>query len=357
LRYVKPFPPEDWDREWPQVKLDPPLRYRRTVVLMRNSPGGQDYFVIRDQYAGPDVTAHYCLHVLGGECRQRAGVIDFEGLTLFVAAPSRFEFSRHDWAHANGRLEMTKGARLSIDGETGEFITVLYPRPIKRVDQMRLTLPAAVYLPKLNKRTGETESQPRDAVVTLDYDGDHLYSRPIVDVPNFNRALHAGVAQSRGGDVQLKLNLGSDHRAQGGDGEFALQLKRQGSKVTGTYRGSYRGEQRDGEVSGELMTNVLSSQGHWDHAIEPPAMISIAGGVEVGGDRIMFAGGIDEDDGTTYVRIERGGTEVLTLDGNDVDLDRFQGEIGLFVPDTGYPFGRIPDWLIRQRVPRPVANK
>ena len=39
------------------------------------------------------------------------------------------------------------------------------------------------------------------------------------------------------------------------------------------------------------------------------------------------------------------------------DLDRFQGEIGLFVPDTGYPFGRIPDWLIRQRVPRPDADK
>ena len=39
--------------------------------------------------------------------------------------------------------------------------------------------------------------------------------------------------------------------------------------------------------------------------------------------------------------------------GADVDTDRFQGEVGLFVPDTGYPFGRIPDWLIRQRVPRP----
>jgi hypothetical protein len=357
LRYVKPFPPEDWDREWPQVKFDLPLRYRRTVVLMRDSPGGQDYFVIRDQYAGPDVTAHYCLHVLGEECQQRASVIDFEGLTLFVAAPSRFKFSRHDWAHANGRLEMTKGARLSIDGETGEFITVLYPRPVNRVDQMRLTLPAAVYLPKLNKRNGETESQPRDVAVTLDYDGDRLSNRAIVDVPNFNRALHTGAAQSRGSDVRLTFRLGSDRRAQGGDGRFVLQLKRRGSKVAGTYRGTYRGEQRAGEVSGELTTNVLSSQGHWDHTIKPPAMRSIPGGVEIGGDRITFAGGIEEDDGTTYVRIERGRTELLTLDGSDVDLHRFQGEIGLFVPDTGYPFGRIPDWLIRQRVPRPVANK
>jgi hypothetical protein len=32
-----------------------------------------------------------------------------------------------------------------------------------------------------------------------------------------------------------------------------------------------------------------------------------------------------------------------------VDLNRPQGDIGLFVPDAGYPFGAIPDWLIRQR--------
>ena len=24
-------------------------------------------------------------------------------------------------------------------------------------------------------------------------------------------------------------------------------------------------------------------------------------------------------------------------------------DLGLFVPDAGYPFGVIPDWLIRQR--------
>lgn len=357
LRYVKPFPPEDWDREWPQVKLDPPLRYRRTVVLMRDGPGGQDYFVIRDQYAGPELTAHYCLHVLGEQCRQQGNVVDFEGLTLFVAEPERFRFSRHDWAHANGRLEMTKGARLSVDGPTGRFITVLYPRPVKRVDQTRLTLPQAVYVSKRNKRTGETERQPRDVVVTLDYDGDRLYRRAIVEVPDFNRAMHTGLAQSHGDAVELTFHLGSDRRAEGGDGKFVLQLKRQGSKVTGIYRGTYRGEPREGEVTGELKTDVLSSQGHWHHMVEPPAISAVPGGVQVGDDRVTFGGGIDENDATTYVRIERAGTSLLMVRGADVDLDRFQGEIGLFVPDTGYPFGRIPDWLIRQRVPRPKEGK
>jgi hypothetical protein len=35
-------------------------------------------------------------------------------------------------------------------------------------------------------------------------------------------------------------------------------------------------------------------------------------------------------------------------------MERPQGEIGLFVPDAGYPFGDIPDWLIRQRMKRPA---
>ena len=33
-----------------------------------------------------------------------------------------------------------------------------------------------------------------------------------------------------------------------------------------------------------------------------------------------------------------------------VDPDRSQGRIGLFVPDVGYPFGPIPEWLREQRV-------
>ena len=51
------------------------------------------------------------------------------------------------------------------------------------------------------------------------------------------------------------------------------------------------------------------------------------------------------------------GKEVLSLDGREIDLDRSQGDIGLFVPDAGYPFGDIPDWLIRQRAGRPAAPK
>jgi len=37
----------------------------------------------------------------------------------------------------------------------------------------------------------------------------------------------------------------------------------------------------------------------------------------------------------------------------EINLDRSQGDIGLFVPDAGYPFGELPDWLIRPRARRP----
>ena len=60
-------------------------------------------------------------------------------------------------------------------------------------------------------------------------------------------------------------------------------------------------------------------------------------------------GGVDDVDATTYVTVSRGGKTVVQLTGRDVDMDRSQGEVGLFVPDAGYPFGAVPDWLIRQR--------
>ena len=34
---------------------------------------------------------------------------------------------------------------------------------------------------------------------------------------------------------------------------------------------------------------------------------------------------------------------------DELSLARPQGDIGLFVPDAGYPFGPMPDWLIRAR--------
>jgi hypothetical protein len=67
----------------------------------------------------------------------------------------------------------------------------------------------------------------------------------------------------------------------------------------------------------------------------------------------MFAGSISDDDAVSYVTVMRDGQVVTTLTGEDVDMNRSQGDVGLFVPDAGYPFGVIPDWLIKQRGPQP----
>jgi hypothetical protein len=79
-----------------------------------------------------------------------------------------------------------------------------------------------------------------------------------------------------------------------------------------------------------------------------PPFEAVPGGVRVGSDVVTFDGGMDDNDATTYATVTAGDAR-LTLTGKDIDMDRDQGDIGLFVPDAGYPFGEIPDWLIRQR--------
>lgn len=83
---------------------------------------------------------------------------------------------------------------------------------------------------------------------------------------------------------------------------------------------------------------------------KPPAIRPVPGGVQVGSDEILFSGDKPTaGDSAAYVTVKRAGREVLSLAGKDINLDRSQGDVGLFVPDAGYPFGEIPDWLIRQR--------
>jgi hypothetical protein len=85
-----------------------------------------------------------------------------------------------------------------------------------------------------------------------------------------------------------------------------------------------------------------------------PLIKEVPGGVQVGEDRIVFKGTWpDSDDSSELISITRSGIKLLALSGKEIDSDRWQGEIGLFVPDAGYPFGEIPEWLIRQRANKP----
>jgi len=85
-----------------------------------------------------------------------------------------------------------------------------------------------------------------------------------------------------------------------------------------------------------------------------PTMKEVPGGVQVGDDVIVFAGMESEVEKiSTVVEVSRAGRNLLSLQGKEIDFNRSQGEIGLFVPDAGYPFGEIPEWLAKQRATKP----
>ena len=99
--------------------------------------------------------------------------------------------------------------------------------------------------------------------------------------------------------------------------------------------------------SGEMITVMYPGN-------NPPEMSEILGGIQVGNDTVVFNGNLsDPAEIPEVVSISRSSKKLLTLSGNEISLDRWQGEVGLFVPDAGYPFGEIPDWLIRQRAAKP----
>ncbi|HEU4608727.1 MAG TPA: hypothetical protein VFS31_11505, partial [Chitinophagaceae bacterium] len=65
---------------------------------------------------------------------------------------------------------------------------------------------------------------------------------------------------------------------------------------------------------------------------------------------ISWKAGMDEiADTISLVELKHKNKICQQLLAAEFDDERSQGEIGLFVPDAGYPFGPLPDWLIRQR--------
>jgi len=226
LRQVKRYPPEDWDDDLVKWRPQQPIKYRRTIVMLK--PTGEmrkPVFVIHDQVDAPaPAKATYNLHVESGKIAHDAEqrVVRFDGLDLHVVDPAAYTFesfpsSTSTWLPDNKAGVATEGARLHAEPGAAAFLTVLVPG-----------------------------------------------------------GANAAVAEH-------------------------------------------------------------------------------AGGVAVGPYKLRFTGGfIDKSQppiGKTghVVGVRLDDQPVATLLQSDIDLDRSQGDIGLFVPDVGYPFGPIPDWLIEQR--------
>ena len=69
----------------------------------------QDFFVLRDQYQGPELDIAYNLHVLGDNVTQHDRTFEFPGLQLHVAGAQTFTVVRHDHLHSNGGEEKPLG--------------------------------------------------------------------------------------------------------------------------------------------------------------------------------------------------------------------------------------------------------
>lgn len=164
----------------------------------------------------------------------------------------------------------------------------------------------------------------------------------------------------------------------------------------------WKHDKAGGEATQGVRLTVKGRSGQFVTVLYPgraPAIELIEGGVRIGADEVLFGGeaigegpkgyaplpGIDAVrsaggkggaepsgagarggtsgtsppgglDGVALATVRRGGRIVAALSARDIDLNRSQGAIGLFVPDAGYPFGEMPDWLIRQRARRPGVS-
>ncbi len=362
LREKTEFPPERWDWSLPQVPLAPNLTYRRTVVLLKG--GEQDYVVIRDQSAGPELYASYCLHVYGETCERRDRLFDFDGVSVFVAHPTEFVASRHDWEHGNGGREATKGLRLTTRGTTSEFITVLLPKPLQHRTVTSVTLADALQWDARPKRAPSPVLRTGDLLVLLTWDGDRLMPTARLRAPAMHGAFgsDAEVTATVEGD-QLRLTLKADVNARQlkARADLTVLLPRRRENATGTYEGTL--VLNPGTKSPQSFPRSGDAMSEWQNDAVPPLdlfaptalprLSAIRGGVRIGNDEVMFGGSLDDRERVVYVTVERDGKEVLRVTSDDVDLNRSQGEIGIFIPDAGYPFGVLPDWLLRQRTRRP----
>lgn len=124
LRKIKELPPEDWDDDIHQRSYDTPLVYRRTIVFVKQAADPETdlpirpFFVIRDQYEGPELDVTHNLHAV-------------------VVRPQNIEPTLFKWEHENGGLEQTVNPRITQTGSSVEFVTVLFPgthQPAVKVD-------------------------------------------------------------------------------------------------------------------------------------------------------------------------------------------------------------------------------
>jgi len=302
LKRMHSMPPGDWYNEWPLHRFDGKLTYRRTIVFVKN--GDQDYFVIRDQYSAPeDLGAAFCLHV------------DVRDTVAFESPPEQGGTSkgRNVWIY-EGQDFRKLGVKPGWALHTGKV--------------------------KKGGRHAKWIRQKHYDVVGVNKH-DLVVDRDIPETENFPYILYRPKYRADGATVVFdRMTLFRAHPAEATLRFLPWYFAKAGGQATSGIRLETRGKQ------GEFVTVVYPGT-------KTPRMESIAGGVKVGDDEIVFSGGIAEEADTKYVSVKRGGKETQSLTGKDIDLNRSQGDVGLCVLNVGQNFGDIPAWLIRQRSKKP----
>ncbi len=216
--------------------------------------------------------------------------------------------------------------------------------------------------PRLREMTARPPEKWHHEYPQRSFDKPLVYRRTIVQLKDGAEAyfvIRDQYAAEAGVQASWMLHVKTDKRTRQGDtirlGNLNVFVAhpRQFAYDTLDWSFTQRGY---GESTRGLRLTSKQSIGQFITVLHPgklPTCQAIDGGVKVGDDEIRFAGGIDDRDETTYVTVVRDGQTVATLTGKDIDLNRSQGQIGLFVPDAGYPFGPIPEWLARQRQATP----
>lgn len=340
IRPVQELPPERWDWRYPQQHFDEPLTYRRTVVHLTPATG-RDCFIVRDQYQGPALTLHQNWHVVGSDMQQDGSRFTFPGLVLDQVVPAEPTVERLDWQHDNGQGEQTVGLRLRQTGATATYVTVLQPQALATEARSELRLVGALQ-PEMKKKRDEAPAV-EDIVLILRYAADGGFVATQARIHDLRHPIDAVVRrQDTGYAVDLDIPSTKKRHQQ------ALQLT-----VTSTVgddntiTGSWQAGDRQGPLTGRHQPSAPQPEPHYLPA-EPFPVEAIAGGVQVGEVQVRF-----DDDGAVAVHVSQADAELLALPRTAIDPQRSQGEVGLFVPDAGYPFGPIPDWLKEQRMHLP----
>ncbi len=106
----------------------------------------------------------------------------------------------------------------------------------------------------------------------------------------------------------------------------------------------------EGRFYGQFITVLTLGDG------DKPEFKALSNGVSLdyprGKATVEFDGAVPEitEEGKTEIAsIRLNGRKQVLLKADELDEDRSQGEVGLFVPEAGYDFGPIPDWLRMQR--------